>query len=180
MGTAPGTEPATSPVRRLVLLRHAKAEPPSELPDEQRPLALRGRDQAVKVGAALAEAGLVPDAVVVSGAVRTRQTWDLARKHLGEPPVVYTDDLLGAMPRGVLAIVREVAPEARTVLVVGHEPAMAGTAELLAGPGSADDAIAQVRVGVPTATYSVLEAELAWSDWDRRQARLLTVTRPAS
>ena len=135
MGRASGTEPTTSPVRRLVLLRHAKAEPPSELPDEQRPLALRGRDQAVKVGAALVASGLVPDAVLVSGAVRTRQTWDLARKHLGEPPVAFTDDLLGAMPRGVLALVRELDPASRTVLVIGHEPAMAGTAELAGRPG---------------------------------------------
>lgn len=179
MGRAPGTEPTTSPVRRLVLLRHAKAEPPSELPDEQRPLALRGRDQAVKVGAALVAAGLVPDAVVVSGAVRTRQTWDLARKHLGEPPVAYTDELLGAMPRGVLALVRELDLAARTVLVIGHEPAMAGTAELLAGPGSQDDAVAQVRVGVPTGTYSVLESNLDWHAWDRRQALLTQVTRPS-
>jgi len=179
MGRASGTEPTTSPVRRLVLLRHAKAEPPSELPDEQRPLALRGRDQAAKVGAALVASGLVPDAVLVSGAVRTRQTWDLARKHLGEPPVAYTDELLGAMPRGVLALVRELDPASRTVLVIGHEPAMAGTAELLAGPGSKDDALAQVRVGVPTATYSVLEADAPWSDWDRKLARLTEVTRPA-
>lgn len=179
MGTASGTGQTMSPVRRLVLLRHAKAEPPSELPDEQRPLALRGRDQAVKVGAALVASGLLPDAVLVSGAVRTRQTWDLARKHLGEPVVAFTDDLLGAMPRGILAMVRDVDPAVRTVLVIGHEPAMAGTAELLAGPESADDALAQVRVGVPTATYSVLEADLDWSDWDRKQARLTEVTRPA-
>jgi phosphohistidine phosphatase len=166
-------------VRRLVLLRHAKAEPPSELPDEQRPLALRGRDQAVKVGAALVASGLRPDAVLVSGALRSRQTWDLARKHLGEPPVAFTDDLLGAMPRGVLALVRELDPASRTVLVIGHEPAMAGTAELLAGPGSEDGALAQVRVGVPTGTYSVLQADLEWSDWDRKSARLTEVARPA-
>jgi phosphohistidine phosphatase len=179
MGRASGTEPTRSPVRRLVLLRHAKAEPPSELPDEKRPLALRGRDQALKVGAALVAAGLVPDAVLVSGAVRTRQTWDLARKHLGEPKVAFTDDLLGAMPRGVLALVRELDPSSRTVLVIGHEPAMAGTAELLAGPGSEDGALAQVRVGVPTATYSVLESDADWAAWDRKMARLTEVTRPA-
>ena len=127
MGRASGAEPTTTPSRRLVLLRHAKAEPASELPDESRPLALRGRDQAGKVGAALVASGLVPDAVLVSGALRTRQTWDLVRKHLGEPAVAYTDDLLGAMPRGVLALVRELDPAARTVLVIGHEPAMAGS-----------------------------------------------------
>ncbi len=179
MGRASGAEPTTTPSRRLVLLRHAKAEPASELPDESRPLALRGRDQAGRVGAALVASGLVPDAVLVSGALRTRQTWDLMRKHLGEPAVAYTDDLLGAMPRGVLALVRELEPAARTVLVIGHEPAMAGTAELLAGPGSEDGALAQVRVGVPTATYSVLEADLAWAEWDRKTARLTEVTRPA-
>ena len=179
MGTESGAEPVPESLRRLVLLRHAKAEPPSDLADETRPLALHGRDQAAKVGAALAASGLVPDAVLVSGAVRTRQTWDLVRKHLGEPPVAFTDELLGAMPRTVLGLVRDLDPATRTALVIGHEPAMAGMAELLAGAGSEDGALAQVRVGVPTATYAVLEADIAWAEWDRRTARLTEVTRPA-
>jgi phosphohistidine phosphatase len=76
--------------------------------------------------------------------------------------------------------VRAVDPGVRTVLVVGHEPTMASTAAYLAGPGSDDAALAQVRVGVPTATYSVLESdEVPWSDWGKGAARLAHVGRPS-
>jgi phosphohistidine phosphatase len=66
------------------------------------------------------------------------------------------------------------------VLVIGHEPTMAATAAYLAAPGSDDAALAQVRVGVPTATYSVLEStDLPWSEWGKGTARLLRVGRPS-
>ena len=62
---------------RLVLLRHAKAERGLDVPDAQRPLTVHGRRQSAEVGTALAAAGLVPDLVLCSSSVRTRQTWEL-------------------------------------------------------------------------------------------------------
>ncbi|WP_425953950.1 SixA phosphatase family protein [Xylanimonas sp. McL0601] len=168
-------------VRRLVLLRHAKAEPGrDEVPDEMRPLATNGRKQAGGVGKTFSAAGLAPELALVSTALRTRQTWDLLAKHLDGPQgeVRLEPELYEASVADVLELVRSVADGVRTVLVVGHEPTMAATAAHLAGPGSDDAALAQVRVGVPTATYSVLESEDAWADWGRSRARLLTVTRP--
>ncbi|WP_308113308.1 SixA phosphatase family protein [Antribacter soli] len=179
---------AVPSARRLVLLRHAKAEPPTTADDSLRPLALRGREQAGKVGAALAAAGLVPDLVLVSSALRTRQTWDLASGSFGGtrgggPGVAVTvsDELYQANVRDVLALLADVHDDVRTVLVVGHEPTMAAAASFLAGPGSDDASLAQVRVGVPTATYSVLEAplELRWASWSRSSATLTQVARPS-
>lgn len=168
--------------RRLVLLRHAKAEPAGDtLPDDLRPLALRGRSQAGLVGKTFAAEGLVPDVALVSSAVRTRQTWELLAAQLGPHGVAVQvrPELYQAGVAGVLGMLHELDPAVRTVLVVGHEPTMAATAAHLAGPGSDDAALAQVRVGVPTAAWSVLEADLAWADWARRAARLVAVARPA-
>ena len=170
--------------RRLVLLRHAKAEPGTgSVPDAQRPLALNGRKQAARVGMALTSAGLVPELVVVSSALRTRQTWELASSHF-EPSdysrVEVRDELYEASVGDVLDLLREVDPGVGSVLVIGHEPTMAATAAYLAAPGSDDVALAQVRVGVPTATYSVLEStDLPWSEWGKGTARLLRVGRPS-
>ncbi len=183
MNAAKQDENATTAVRRLVLLRHAKAEPVREAgADAQRPLALKGRRQASGVGMALTAAGLVPELALVSSAVRTRQTWELARAHLdvGDALVEVRDELYEASVGDVLDLVRAVDPGVGTVLVLGHEPTMAATAAYLAGPGSDDAALAQVRVGVPTATYSVLEsAEHPWSEWGRHAARLVHVGRPS-
>ncbi|MDO8149534.1 MULTISPECIES: histidine phosphatase family protein [unclassified Isoptericola] len=170
--------------RRLVLLRHAKAEPGSDpVPDADRPLALRGRKQAGRVGSALTAAHLVPDLALVSSALRTRQTWELAAAHLPSRESITVDvrdELYAASVKDVLELVRGAADDVTTVLVVGHEPTMAATAAYLAAPGSDDAALAQVRVGVPTATYSVLHAEdLPWSRWGKNSATLVRVGRPS-
>jgi phosphohistidine phosphatase len=175
---------ASIPGRRLVLLRHAKAEPSSgSTPDFDRPLALNGRRQASRVGMALTAAGLVPELVLVSSALRTRQTWELARGHLGGHPKVPAqvhDELYAASVSDVLDLVRAVDPGIKTLLVVGHEPTMAATAAYVADKSSDDAALAQVRVGVPTATFSVLNAtKQPWSEWGKRSAALVRVGRPS-
>ncbi|PFG42961.1 phosphohistidine phosphatase [Isoptericola jiangsuensis] len=176
---------ASIPGRRLVLLRHAKAEPSSgSLPDHDRPLALNGRKQAGRVGMALTAAGLVPDLALVSSALRTRQTWELARGHLGNGggkiPAEVRDELYVASIADVLDLVRDVDPSVKTLLVVGHEPTMAATAAYVADKGSDEVALAQVRVGVPTATYSVLHAvKQPWREWGKKSASLVRVGRPS-
>lgn len=166
--------------RRLVLLRHAKAEPDGPT-DALRPLALVGRRQASSVGAGLAAAGLVPDVVLVSSAVRTRQTWDLVRAGLGQavPDAEVTDRLYEAAPSDVLELVRGVDAAVTTVLVVGHEPTMSSLAATLAGPGSADAAVATVRRGLSTGSYALLEVS-DWAGLDPRGATLLDAVRPAT
>lgn len=166
--------------RRLVLLRHAKAEPAGSVPDELRPLALTGRRQCGDVGARLASGGLVPEHVLVSSAVRTRQTWELVRQALGdvpEPEVVVTDELYGAGPADVLALVRGVDVRVATVLVVGHEPTMSITAAMLADPAPPVGDLPALRTGLPTAGYAVLETA-DWSALTGPVARLLEVARP--
>lgn len=166
--------------RTLVVLRHAKAEPAQGGSDEIRPLALTGRRQASSVGHHLQDAGLLPEVVLVSTALRTRQTWELAQAGLREiaPEVDLRDELYAASAGDLLEAVRGVDARVRTLLVVGHEPAVSGLAAYLAGDGSDSSAVAQVRAGVPTASLSILRAEGPWDGWGRGSARLEGVFRP--
>jgi phosphohistidine phosphatase len=171
--------------RRLILLRHAKAEHGLDVPDHDRPLAPTGRRQSVQVGAGLAAAGLVPDVVLCSSSVRTRQTWQIAATTLAteaagavEPQVVYSDALYDAGPADVLAAVRGVDASAGVVLVVGHEPAISRAAALLAGPGSDEAVRTRVYVGVPTGSWSVLAPWGEWADLAHEGARLLALHVP--
>jgi len=162
--------------RRLLLLRHAKAEHPDLLADVQRPLSLVGRRQSARVGVALAEADLVPDLVLCSSSVRTRQTWELVRGSLGaDPDVQFLEDLYYAGSHAVVDLVRAVPGDVRTLLVVGHEPTMSQAAVLLAGPDSDPTTLARVRVGVPTASWSLLEVD----GWDGLAAQSATLRRLA-
>ncbi len=168
---------------RLVILRHAKAEPAGAVVDHERPLALTGRRQAGVVGATLAAEDLVPDHVLCSSALRTRQTWDLVRGALvtagaGEPSVTVTQDLYDAGTGELVAVVRGTSEDVGTLLVVGHEPTVSHAAATLAGPGSDEAAALRVRTGVPTAAWSVLEVEGPWADLAAGGARLVEVRTP--
>ena len=164
--------------RRLVLLRHATAD--GGEPDHLRPLALAGRRQAPEVGGLLARAGWQPDRVLVSSAVRTQQTWELVRASLGQEvtDVEVTEALYAAGQQRVLELVRAVPGTVRTLLVVGHEPAMSGTAAVLADLDSDPAAVAQVRAGLPTAAFAVLTVHRDWAGLRPGGARLDTVARP--
>lgn len=166
---------------RLVLLRHAKAEPHGGVADALRPLAVHGRRQCTEVGTRLLTSGLLPEVVLVSAAVRTRQTWELVRSAMGDAPdpeVLVTDDLYGAGPRDVLALLHGLDARVGSVLVVGHEPAMSTLAVLLADPTPPVGELATLHHGLPTAGYAVL-APQDWAGLDRAGARLLEVGRPA-
>ncbi|MEU1040165.1 SixA phosphatase family protein [Streptomyces sp. NPDC005551] len=144
------------PLRRLVVLRHAKSAWPEGVPDHERPLGPRGRRDAPAAGRALAAADCLPDLVLCSTAVRARQTWDLVAAQWGTPPSVRHDPrLYGAGWADLLAAVREVPDPVGTLLLIGHNPALAELVLTLAGDGL-DDTVEEVREKFPTSAVAVL------------------------
>ncbi|GIG28806.1 SixA phosphatase family protein [Cellulomonas marina] len=167
--------------RRLVLLRHARAEHTTGA-DHVRPLAVEGRRQAQAVGATLAGLGLVPDLVLCSSALRTRQTWELVRQGLGtpagSPPVEVRDALYESGLAELVALVGGAPADARTVLVVGHEPTISMASAALAGPGSDEAVVARVRTGLPTAGWTLLTLGGGWPTLAPRAAALVRAGSP--
>lgn len=145
-----------APLRRLVVLRHAKSARPEGVADHDRPLAPRGRRDAPAAGRALAEADCLPDLALCSTALRARQTWELASAQWGTPPPVrYAPALYGADVPDLLAVVREAPPEVETLLLVGHNPGLEDLVLELAGDGL-DDTLDRLRVKFPTSAIAVL------------------------
>ena len=124
----------TTAQRQLVILRHAKSAWPDGVPDRQRPLGERGRRDAPAVGRWLrAHIGRL-DAVVCSPAQRARQTWALVAAELDDPPAArFDDDIYGAPPATLLAVVRKLPDAAGTALLVGHNPGVEELVALLSG-----------------------------------------------
>jgi phosphohistidine phosphatase len=111
----------------LVLLRHAKAEPPQQFAtDAERPLSVRGHADAVVAGTWLAEQGLIPDRVLCSPALRTRQTWEhvAAAMSTASPVVAYVPSMYDAGAEAVLRTIAQTSDDVRTLLVVGHNPVL--------------------------------------------------------
>ncbi|GAA1394907.1 histidine phosphatase family protein [Catellatospora coxensis] len=154
-----GTRPRT-----LVLLRHAKADRPAGLADTDRPLTDRGHADAAAAGAWMVNHGYVPDLVLCSPARRTRQTWHsvaVALAGAGSPVVRYERRLYEGSPDELLALIREVEPEFRTVLVIGHNPTISQlSAQLDAGGGEVDSD------GLRTCGIAVHQPETDWPDTD--------------
>ncbi|WP_055491410.1 histidine phosphatase family protein [Streptomyces sp. TP-A0356] len=158
------TRSAAGPLRRLVVLRHAKSAWPGGVSDHERPLAPRGLRDAPAAGRALAEADCLPDLALCSTAVRARQTWELASAQWGTPPPVRLQPLLYAADvPDLLEAVREVPATVGTLLLIGHNPGLAELVLTLAGDGL-DDTLDRVHAKFPTSAIAVL----AWhgATWD--------------
>jgi len=167
------------PLRRLVVLRHAKSAWPTGVPDHERPLAPRGRRDAPAAGRALAEADCLPDLALCSTAVRARQTWELAAEQWGTPPPVRLDErLYGADVPELLEAVREVPDQVGTLLLIGHNPGLEELVLELAGDGL-DDALDEVRTKFPTSAVAILAWHgNSWQELAPGTALLTDVTVP--
>lgn len=136
----------------LIVLRHSRAATPLGTPDADRPLTGRGRRDAVKVGDQLRAADLVPDRVVCSTALRTRQT--LAGLKL-DVPVEYESRVYDNVVEDIFDLLREQSDDAGRVLLVGHNPS---THQLLLDLTGVPDN------GFPTSATAVIEFDGAWTD----------------
>ncbi len=170
-------------MRRLLLLRHAKAEraAPAGGRDRDRLLAPIGRDDASRLGTYLVRHDFRPDLVVVSTAARTRETWDLAAAAFpAAPPTIYDDRVYDASPETLLGIFHETDKQVGTLLVVGHNPGLHEVATLLIASGDLE-ARQRINEDFPTAGLAVVDFALdGWSRLHPHAGRLERFISPRS
>jgi phosphohistidine phosphatase len=157
-------------MRRLMLLRHAKAERPQfGLADHDRVLAERGHEDAPRIGAYMARHDLVPDRALVSPAARTRQTWEpVAGLLKGRTAVHYEGRLYEAGAQTLFNLIRELGDDAHALLVVGHNPALHDLARLLIASG---DVEARERLNEKLPTSGLAVIDFAFDDWEKLHPR---------
>ena len=125
----------------------------------------------------------MPDRVLCSTARRARETWQLAEEKLGaHPATAFEDRVYGASSADLLALACQTSADVRTLLIVGHDPAMRElTLELASDqPGDAEAvALARVRVKYPTAAIAVLSLPDSWPELSAGHAQLTHFAAPA-
>lgn len=152
---------------RLVLIRHAKAEPPAPgQPDVDRTLSDRGRADATVAADRLGMLELeLPIAVLVSPAERTQQTYALMRAGLPAHDRWDVDELYEAAVSTVVdAVDDRLRPAddelaAATIVVIGHNPTMRDLVAHLTGADIPH---------LPTSAIAVLDSasgDLASGQW---------------
>ena len=153
-------------MRRLMLLRHAKAE--RSLPGEQdreRTLMERGCKDAAQIGAYIATHALIPDRVLVSPAVRTQETWKCASAAFRPAPGATTvERLFGATAQTIVAAIEGVPGSAHTLLVIGHNPGLHELAMLLIASGDIETR-EQLAEKLPTSGLVIVD--FAIDEWAR-------------
>ena len=152
--------------RRLTLVRHATADQDSGKRDFERPLTRKGLNEAQEMARRFQERNLVPDLILVSAAVRTRETADTFVKVLGVASrLLQADDSLYlADGEHILATIRAVGPRVGHLMLIGHNPGISAAAIALA-----PEAINSDLPNCGTLTMAVNCA--AWSLIDRRCVR---------
>jgi phosphohistidine phosphatase len=172
--------------RRLVVLRHAKSSYPSGVVDHERPLGARGVVDARAAGAWIRDHVGLPDRVIVSSALRTRQTWILASAEMGFPASDGAGgaDQLTVEPRvyeawvpTLIDVLRELPDEVTTALLVGHNPGCENLVHDLARD-SDPAAAAALALKYPTSGIAVLDLEGDWASLGPRTARLVEFAVP--
>ena len=159
--------------RRLIVMRHAKAEPFASS-DHARTLTDRGLASARDAGAHLRESRLVPDYAVVSSAVRTRQTWDAVVETggLDDVPVSFDDAVFNGSADVVLETLRTAPADVETLLFVGHNPTAAFLCHHLDDGGGDPDELSELFRGFPPGAVALLEVRVPWAELGAETARI--------
>ncbi|WP_426363201.1 SixA phosphatase family protein [Streptomyces sp. E-08] len=164
--------------RRIVLLRHAKADWNDES-DHERPLAERGRKDAPVAGRKLADSGITFDLALCSTAARTRETWKLAVHELpARPKTVYEERIYEASLGELIALINETPDSVNDLLLIGHNPGMHALADALAGESEGDLLPRMNRSGFPTSAFAVLTFDGSWKSVEHGVGRLVDFWTP--
>ncbi|WP_432564412.1 SixA phosphatase family protein [Kineococcus sp. SYSU DK003] len=152
----------------LVVVRHAKADSPVGLQDIARPLAPRGKADAVEAGRWLARTVGGCDLLLTSPARRTEETTARLLDGWATAPVIVDEERLYEATLGdLLRIVRGLDTQRpdSVVVLVAHNPGASDLVESLTGE------VVQLR----TAGLAVIAVEGEWADADSTSCRLVQV-----
>jgi phosphohistidine phosphatase len=163
-------------MRTLFLLRHAKSSwDDSQQRDYDRPLNPRGEAAASLMGRFLRAQGLRTDHLLVSSAVRTRQTWSLVNAvwRLDVQPQ-FEDAIYMATVDTLLGLVQAAPKPARTMMMIGHNPGFEDLAFKLVIDGDSGG-LDLLDQGFKTAAFAELTFDVA--DWNEIAPKSATLQR---
>ena len=142
---------------RLTLLRHAKSDWNTDAArDFDRPLAGRGRKDAPTMGKWLKKNDFIPDIILCSPALRTRQTLEIVNGKLGvkDKNIFFEDSIYEASLADLLAVIEKYSHSNSNILLIGHNP---GLDELLCFLCRTQPAVSETGKLMTTAAVATLE-----------------------
>jgi phosphohistidine phosphatase len=169
-------------VKRLFILRHAKAVPAEpDIEDFSRPLTLGGAEDAAAIARHASKNEYRLDLILCSTAARTVQTAELVLKEF-KAEIDYRDALYLATAAKIMAMVRAAPVSVSALMVVGHNPGLENAAALLAREkvGRKERARREVlEEKFPTGALAILDFDIKrWRDVAQGEGKLVDFVRP--
>ncbi len=159
--------------KTLFIVRHAKSSwDDTALDDKDRPLNERGKEEAPKIGKHLAGYAVKPDLITSSPAVRALKTAEKIAKELGfkKSDVVVDEGIYTFNGGSLMDVVKGFDDKYRSVMMVGHNPAITSFANELSGVGIDN---------IPTCGVVLLEFDARkWKDIEKGSGKLLEFDYP--
>ena len=166
-------------MKTLHLLRHAKADRGESARDHDRPLAKSGIEAARAMAEHMQTTHFKVDRVFSSTARRTRETFELVKPALGAAPVVFREDMYLMDESGLLDLVHGLPTDARSALLIGHDPGFHLIAAALVDPSVPSDDLSVLLRKFPTgALCSIGFTVPSWADVTLGTGELLGFVRP--
>ena len=169
-------------MKRLLLFRHAKAEPGGpELDDHDRALTPRGVSDAAAMTRTIKRKGYAPSRILCSTSMRTRQTVEpLLREYT--LPVEWLGSLYLAPAGKIIALAQDADAGDNVLMLVGHNPGLEQAASMLARDAvrpAERDFHDLLEEKFPTAALAVLDFEIdRWAKLSPASGRLIDFVRP--
>lgn len=160
---------------RITLLRHGKSETPKAgVSDFDRALIKRGQQNADNVGKMMVQQKMLPDLVLVSPAMRTKQTYETVSQNWPDIPMMFVDSLYEATANQLMYVIEEQANNAENMMVIGHNPSLVVLLNRMVGSTHTDNNLSYF----PTCCLADIgfEADRV-RDIDPEDGRLLSIVR---
>lgn len=160
-------------MKNLWLIRHAKSSwNHGEIQDSFRPLNERGYRDAPEMAARVKKAGVAPDLIISSHAIRAYSTAMIfadVMKYPQDEIRIFTK-LYGATTNGYLSVIQSLPDQYKSVLLFAHNPTISQTLEVLAGLENQE---------LPTCGIAHIQfAHESWSECAAKSGKLMLLDYP--
>jgi phosphohistidine phosphatase len=140
-------------MKKLLLIRHAKAEKETSVKDINRPLKYIGIQDARFMAERVKENSLIPQLIITSPALRTKTTAEIFADHLLLPDPEINKAIYEASQQTLLRVINQLPNQYNFIALVGHNPGISQILYYLTGEARE----------VHTSTVALIEFEV--DDW---------------
>ena len=120
-------------MKKLLLIRHSRAEKEINGKDRDRPLKYTGIQDAAFMAEKLKDKSLVPQLLVTSPALRAKTTAEIFTEHFKFPEAEINKSIYEASEETLMGVIHQFPPEYDYIGLVGHNPGLSQVLYSLTG-----------------------------------------------